>query len=268
MDWSQFFRETVDAIRRETIPLLGSAEAGAVLGRGAGGDRTRYIDAVAEGVVIAAIRGAGLSCMLVSEESGSKAFGDTPTDYVVLDGIDGTTNALRDIPFTAVSIAHATGPRLSDVDVGLVADLRRGVAYTARKGGGAYIDDRPATPSAETDLGKTLLSVELTFPRPLRGRLPRLLPLLREAGKLRHLGSTALELCYVASGALDAFVDTRSVTRAVDIAAATLILREAGGRVVALDGAPLNMTLGASERAAFVAAANPLLCAEILRYLP
>jgi myo-inositol-1(or 4)-monophosphatase len=268
MDWSQFFQAAVDEIRRKTVPLLGSAEAGVVLGQGAGGDRTRYIDAVAEEVVITAIRAAGLSCMLVSEESGSKAFGDDPSDYLVLDGIDGTTNALRNIPFTSISIAHADGPRLSDVDVGLVADLPRGVSYTACKGGGAFLDDQPVIPSAETDLRKTLISVELTFPRHQRRRITRLLPLLSEAGKLRHLGSTALELCYVASGSLDAFVDTRSLTRAVDIAAATLILREAGGLMTDLHGAPLNMKLGASERAAFVAAANPSLCTEILRHVP
>jgi myo-inositol-1(or 4)-monophosphatase len=268
MDWSQFFQETVDAIRRATVPLLGSTDAGVILGHGAGGDRTRYIDAVAEEVVIAAIRAAGLSCILVSEESGAMAFGDDPTDYVVLDGIDGTTNALRNIPFTAVSIAHAEGSRLSDVDVGFVVDLARGIAFTARKGGGAYMDDRPVRPSAEPNLRKALLSVELTFPRPQRRRIARLFPLLSEAGKLRHLGSTALELCYVAVGSLDAFVDARSLTRAVDIAAATLILREAGGLVVDLHGAPLDMKLGASERAAFVAAANPRLCGEILRHLP
>ena len=268
MDWSRFFEDTVDEIRRKTVPLLGSVEAGVVLGRGAGGDRTRHIDAVAEEVVIAAIRAAGLTCTLVSEESGSTAFGDDPTDFVVLDGIDGTTNALRNIPFTAVSIAHADGSRLSDVDVGFVVDLARGVAYTARKGGGAYIDDRPAIPSAETTLRRALLSVELSFPRRQRRRITHLLPLLSEAGKLRHLGSTALELCYVATGSLDAFVDVRSLTRAVDIAAATLILREAGGLIVDPHGAPLDMKLGASERASLVAAGNYRLCTEILRQLP
>ena len=79
--------------------------------------------------------------------------------------------------------------------------------------------------------------------------------------------STALKSCYVASGSLDVFVDTRSQTLAVDRSATMHILREAGGLMTGLYGASLNMKLSGSEPVAFVAVANLRLYTEILRTL-
>jgi myo-inositol-1(or 4)-monophosphatase len=89
------------------------------------------------------------------------------------------------------------------------------------------------------------------------------MPIMAQASKLRQLGSTALETVYVASGALDAFIDLRGLTRAVDLAAATLIVREAGAFIVGPDGDGLNMELRADECTSFVVAGNKSLLQEI-----
>jgi myo-inositol-1(or 4)-monophosphatase len=267
VEWLSLFLELTEDIRRRVQPLLGSPRAREVRGIGAGGDVTRAIDAVAEKTVIEALERRHVSCTLVSEECGTLPLNKGGGDYVVLDAIDGTTNALHGIPFVSASIAHASGPRLSDVDVGIVMDLVSGAVYTARRRGGAYVGDRPLRPSKIDSLQEAVVSLELTYRRDMRGLLRRLTPIMEKASKLRHLGSTALEAVYVASGALDAFIDLRNVTRAVDIAAASLIAREAGAAFVTPEGEEPDIELKATARTSFIVVGNPLLMQEILMLL-
>ena len=102
---------------------------------------------------------------------------------------------------------------------------------------------------------------------PLKPCLLYLLPVLTKALKIRIIGSTALELCYVASGALDAFIEFRGMTRVTDLAAAYLILKESGGIIVTSKGEDLNMPLRADARTEFISAANEALYLEILNSL-
>jgi len=82
------------------------------------------------------------------------------------------------------------------------------------------------------------------------------MPVLQKSRHLRHLGANALELCYVADGTTDAFIDLRSKLRVTDIAAAYLILLEAGGIMVTPEGTELNAPLDAAQRLSFIATAN------------
>lgn len=265
VDWIRLFGNAAAEIRRETRPLFGSEKAKQEQGRGAGGDVTRFIDALAESIVIRTLQDNHASCVLVSEEKGTQqiceAEGD---DYVVLDAIDGTTNALHRIPFSATSIAHAKGNMLRDVDVALIMELNTGDTYWAEKDGGAYEGENRIHPSEVTCLEDSIVSVELTYGRDFRGLMRRLVPIMASTSKLRQLGSTALESVLVASGALDAFIDLRGLSRAVDLAAATLVVREAGAYIVAPDGEDLDMELRADARTSFVVAGNQTLLREII----
>ena len=263
-DWPRLFKEATTEILRETQPLFGSLKAKEELGMGAGGDITRYIDALAESIVIGKLQNNSVSCTLVSEEKGTQEILGGGTDYVILDGIDGTTNALHRIPFSATSIAHSSGPSLGQVDYGLVVDLNSGTEFTAMKNRGAYENNRPVSPSAITRLEEAVVSVELSYRKDFSWLVKRLMPVMSHASKLRQLGSTALENAYVASGILDAFVDLRGLSRAVDLAAAALIVREAGAYIVAPDGKDLDMELGADVRTSFVSTGNRILIEEIL----
>ena len=123
VNWLKLFQEISKEIRKEVKPFLGSEKAREVVGRGAGGDATKYIDTLSEDVVIRMLEAQGISCILISEECGTKKICEGGCDYVVLDSIDGTTNATRNIPFVSTSIAHAKGSSLLDVDVALVKDI-------------------------------------------------------------------------------------------------------------------------------------------------
>ena len=265
VDWIRLFGDAAAEIRRKTQPLFGSEKAKQEQGRGAGGDMTRFIDALAESIVIRTLQDNHASCVLVSEEKGTQqiceAEGD---DYVVLDAIDGTTNTLHCIPFSATSIAHANGSMLRDVDVALIMELNTGDTYRAEKDGGAYKGENRIHPSDVTRLEDSIVSVELTYRRDFQGLIRRLAPIMASASKLRQLGSTALESVLVASGALDAFVDLRGLSRAVDLAAATLIVREAGACIVSPDGKDLDMELRADVRTSFIVAGNQTLLREII----
>jgi myo-inositol-1(or 4)-monophosphatase len=91
--------------------------------------------------------------------------------------------------------------------------------------------------------------------------------LFEKTKHLRHFGANALELCYVADGSTDAFIDIRGKLRVTDIAAAQLILREAGGIIKSPEDKNLDAPLDAAQRISFVAAANKALYDTIQKLL-
>jgi len=263
VDWSRLFNEIASEIYRNVKPILNTHQAEEIVGRGAGGDLTRYIDALAEEITIKALQRNSASCTLVSEECGTRQIGQNPKEYVVLDSVDGTSNAIRGIPFFCTSIALSTGPNLTETKLGLVKDLVNNETFHAEKGHGAYKDKKPLKPSKITEIDDAIISTELSLPNN-KQHLTKLTPLILKSKKLRHLGATALEICYVASGSIDAFVDLRNIARSTDLAAAYIILKEAGGIMTTPDAEEINLRLDTAERTPFIAAANQTICNNIL----
>ena len=176
-------------------------------------------DLVADQVVLDALAAAGLG--VLSEESGLSLRGDADL-LVVVDPLDGSTNASHGVPWYATSLA------LLDAD-GLVASLVRnqasGVTYTATRGGGAWCDGVRMAASACVTASDAFVGLSGLPPRHLGWR------------QFRALGASALDLCLVAAGVLDGFIDCSVDAHGVwDYAGAMLICAEAGACVVdALD---------------------------------
>ena len=268
VDWLRLFECAAEEIRERVKPLFGSEEGGKSFGRGAGGDVSKKIDLLAEEIVIKTLEGRGVSCILVSEECGVKKLGvEESSGYVVMDGIDGTTNAVHGLPFAATSLAFSKGPCLKDVQLGLIMDFSSNTIFHAEKGKGAYRNEKRLKPASITGLRDALISFELGDQRDREQQIHRLLPILANSNKIRILGSTALELCYIASGALDAFIDVRGGARATDLAAAQLILVESGGVSVTPSGRLLDLALNATAMTSIIAASNPILCKNIVERL-
>jgi myo-inositol-1(or 4)-monophosphatase len=235
--------------------LYGSPDAASEFGKGAGGDTMKKIDLVAEKTVIDFFEEKKLSCTLISEETGTKKIGTHPGEtYITIDPVDGTTNAVRGVPFFATSLAMSRAPYLKDVETALVSDLFHDVTYTAQKKRGAFRNGEKINPAQTGALQEAVIGIDLAFrlkkgvATPERG--------VAAARHLRHLGANALEICYVADGTIDAFIDLRGRTRTTDIAAAYLIITEAGGIMVTPKGEELNARLNATQRVSFIAAAN------------
>ncbi|MER3408483.1 MAG: fructose 1,6-bisphosphatase, partial [Nitrososphaera sp.] len=187
--------------------------------------------------------------------------------FVVMDGIDGTTNASRRIPFYCCSLAYAPEFRLSAVTHAAVIDLATGDLYHATKGKGAFCNGRRIKVGQPAATGKDLvvgMSTSDTSPEVVR----RLSPLMFKKIHIRQLGAIALEMCLLARGQLDACIDIRGKIRPTDIAAACLIVREAGGSVYS--GASggqeqqLDAALGVETRISLVAAAHRQAFEELL----
>jgi myo-inositol-1(or 4)-monophosphatase len=254
-------------MKKEILALFGLVEAKAGFGIGAGGDVIKKIDLAAENALIQTLQDYGVSCTLVSEEAGTRKIGSDPSSYyLTADPLDGTTNALRGAPFMAISLAVSKTPYLKDVETALVCDPIHDITYTAERGKGASRNRIKIQPSLTTSLEEAVIGVDFNTLK-IHELMPRLIPLLEKTKHLRHFGADALELCYVADGKTDAFIDIRGKLRVTDIAAAYLILREAGGIMVTPEGNELDATLDATQRVAFIAAANKTIYAEIQKLL-
>ncbi len=219
-----------------------------VVGRGADGAPSTRIDRAAEAAVLRRLDEKGIRLDVLSEEAG---FVDRHGDgLLVLDPVDGTHNALRGVPAYSVSLAvgHA---RLADVEAGLVLDLVSGAAYFAEKGRGAELNGRPIH-ARRFDPKDVLFSVYLGTNAEADAAA-----VAAKARRVRNLGAASLDLCLVARGAADAYYmhsrEERLKLRACDIAAGTLIVREAGGEVLDLQGNDLDIPLTADAHTDLVA---------------
>ena len=266
-NWLSILEVCSQKMKEEIIALFGSEEAKNGFGIGAGGDVTKKIDLAAENALIQTLQDHRVSCTLISEEAGTKEIGPNPSSfYLTTDPLDGTTNAVRGAPFMAISLAVSKRPYLKDVETALVSDPVHDITYTAERGKGAFRNREGIQPSLAKSLEEAVMGVDFNTLK-IREIMPRLIPILEKIKHLRHFGANALELCYVADGTTDAFIDIRGKLRVTDIAAAYLILREAGGIIVTPEGNELDVPLDATQRVAFIAAANKTFYAEVKELL-
>jgi myo-inositol-1(or 4)-monophosphatase len=266
--WLNILIKCKDNVQKQVTPLLKTLKQPQPdLGIGAGGDPIKQIDLAAENAIINTLREYGISFTLISEESGIREYGRKPREnYITADPIDGTTNLTRGIPFYATSIAISTKATLNTVHASLVADLFHDIAYTAQKDKGAYRNNQKIAPSKTTSLEEAVIGVDLNTYK-VSQIAPRLTSLIQRTSHIRHLGANALELCYVADGTTDAFIDIRGKLRATDTAAAWLIIKEAGAKITTPDGKPLNVKLDPKQKVTFIAAANQKIHKTILNLL-
>ena len=224
------------------------------VGLGADGTITKYVDKIAEEAAFKVIEKSDVKVNVLSEEIG---FVDNDAEYTfVLDPLDGTRNAARGIPFYSVSLAVGKN-RISDVEYGIVKNIPTGDVFLAEKGYGAFLNNRriavPEIPDKEIlsslALGKNYDKTTIKLAR---------------TNKVRSLGSASLEMCMVAIGALDFYVIGKEYLRCVDIAASTLILREAGGVVTDIHGEELDMPFDLNEHTSVVAACSMEIIKKII----
>ncbi len=166
-----------------------------------------------------------------AEESGVSG----ESDHVwIIDPLDGTTNYLHGFPVFCVSIGLQIKGRMEHA---CVYDPLRQEIFTASRGAGAQLDGRKIRVSGRTKLEEALLGTGFPF-RQSEENVEPYLEMLRKGivntMGVRRPGAAALDLCYVAAGRLDAFWETG--LSPWDLAAGSLIIREAGGIVSGLDG--------------------------------
>jgi myo-inositol-1(or 4)-monophosphatase len=178
---------------------------------------------------------------------------------VVVDPIDGSLNAKRGLPHFCLSIAVADGDTMADVELAYLYDFGSGEEWTARRGGGAELNGRPLGPDLPKDEIETL-AFEATLTSLVAEHAAGVVGL---AHRLRIMGSLALALCNLAAGRLDGVCSLKPA-RAVDIAAAQLLVRERGLAIELVEAPPfLAAPLDVEARSRVVAAGTPELCRKL-----
>jgi myo-inositol-1(or 4)-monophosphatase len=230
-------RSAADAVAEVLAANLDWGLAGTVPGQ-------HRFDLAADEAALAVLSGAGLA--VLSEESGLTGSGPIT---VVLDPVDGSTNASRGLPWysTSACVVDGDGPW-----VALVRNQATGVAYEAVRGEGAWVDGSPLRPSTATRLADSVIGLS-GYPSHHYGW-----------SQFRAHGGAALELAAVAGGRLDGFVDCLPDAHGVwDYLAGALICAEAGASVADAKGRDLAVLDHAARRTP-VAAATPELLAALL----
>jgi myo-inositol-1(or 4)-monophosphatase len=246
--WLDFCRRVAADVEAALADLPTRDDREPVVGRGSGGDDTTVIDDRAEQAAVAqleALHAQGIDFRLVSEELGERTFGSGESPWVVIvDPIDGSLNAKRRLPFYCLSIAFADGPTIADVRFGYVRDLGSGEEWVAETGAGATVNGRPLggiRPKARFGI-VDFEATNAALVAQAAGRMDG------NVGRIRVMGALALALCQLADGRVDA-VATLKPSRSVDLAAAWLIVREAGADVLLLDDPALPLDLRSRTRA-------------------
>ena len=189
------------------------------------------VDIKAEQAIINTIHKAYPDHGIIAEESG--LFNEDSESVWIIDPLDGTTNYLHGFPFFSVSIAHRVKNRIEHA---VVYDPLRHECFSASRGRGAQLNDRRIRVSKKTQLDGALLGTGFPFRNPELAQryMPTFQALIGKCAGVRRTGSAALDLAYIAKGRLDGFWELG--LRPWDIAAGSLILREAGGLISSLQG--------------------------------
>jgi myo-inositol-1(or 4)-monophosphatase len=208
-------------------------------------DGQYHSDLVADEVAVAVLVGAGLGVM--SEETGMHHPDRAVT--VALDPVDGSTNASRKLPWYATSLCAVDADGLL---AAVVVNQATGDRYEAVRGAGATWNGRPLAASGCLGMGDAVVCLNGWPSVHLGWR------------QMRALGATALDICAVGSGQLDAYIDCSARSNAPwDYLGGVLVCREAGGLVADAEGRDL-VTVEHTVRRTPVAAATPALLEELL----
>jgi myo-inositol-1(or 4)-monophosphatase len=196
-------------------------------------DFVSNVDREAESIIIDALHKTYPDHGIIGEENGeaftgSSAGGETEYTWIV-DPLDGTTNYIQGIPHFCVSIALRKGRQLEH---GVVFDPLRNEAFTASRGYGAQLNGKRVRVSQRTRLEESVLATGIP-PGAIRAHLDAYMDMLQDftatCRGIRRAGSAALDLAYVAAGRVDGFWEF--ALSPWDIAAGTVLVREAGGFV-------------------------------------
>ena len=230
-------RMAVDAARaagqllREALPLTRQVSY-----KGAPTNLVTEMDARAEALVVGALTDAFPDDGILAEE-GSARTGRSGRRWII-DPLDGTTNYAHGLPIFSVGIGleHARS-----IVLGVVYDPTRDELFVAERGAGAWLNDARLSVSTTAQLEASLLVTG--FPYDIRtnpdNNLAEYATFSRRARAVRRLGSALLDIAYVAAGRFEGFWEL--ALSPWDVAAAGILVEEAGGRVTDLRGGAIDI---------------------------
>ena len=250
---STFLESAVDAARAGSEKLMeGLLRPQEVQQKSARSNIVTWADEASQAAIVELLLGRYPDHAILGEE-GSVGDPDGPYTWIV-DPLDGTSNYARGMSPWGVSIAvrETNGPLLA----GVILDPLRDEMFVVERGGGAGCE-----PSDTVDIGTALIATGLQNddPRAIHEHALRIEQMHLHCRGTRAIGCPSFALAYVACGKLDGFVE-KDATYAWDVAAAVLLLQEAGGVATGFDGQPVNLGPGITD----IVAANARIHADLL----
>ena len=196
-----------------------------------------YVDQTAEKMIVKRLQELIPEATFITEEDTvEQAEGDL---VWIIDPLDGTNNFLQKIPHFAVSIAL----RYKDeMVIGVVYDVMREECFSAVKGEGAYVNDRPIGVSQKESIDDCVLATGFPYAKNMNFKplINTLEHWMLHARGIRRFGAAALDLCFVAAGRIDCYYEFK--LNIWDVAAGMLIVKEAGGEVSDYQGGQTHKT--------------------------
>jgi len=193
------------------------------------------IDKKSESLIVSMIKKAFPDHSILAEESSPE--GESPLKWII-DPLDGTTNFVHSFPVCVPSIALEKN---GEVVLGGVYDPFRDELFFAEKGKGAYLNKKPISVSTVSSLKDSMLGTG--FPYDRRKNADYYLEIYKrfmiKAHGIRRVGAAALDLCYLACGRYDGFWELK--LSPWDVAAGSLIIEEAGGKITDFSGNPYDI---------------------------
>ncbi|XP_063780069.1 inositol monophosphatase 1 [Pseudophryne corroboree] len=205
-------------------------------------DLVTVTDQKVEEIIISSVREKYPSHSFIGEESVAAGQACTLTDNPtwIIDPIDGTTNFVHRFPFVAISIGFAVNKQ---VEFGVVYSCVEDKMYTGRRGKGAYCNGQKLQVSGQKDITKSMIITELGSNRnpdviaTVLSNMERLLCIPIHG--IRAVGTAAVNMCLVATGGADAYYEMG--IHCWDMAAASVIITEAGGVILDAKGGPFDL---------------------------
>ena len=222
--------------------------------KGDRGDIVTEADIASERLILERIKAKFPNDGIISEEAGKYEGGSER--FWLVDPLDGTRNFALGIPFFCVSIALIEGTKAI---ASVVYDPVHEETFLAERGGGAALNGTMLKVANNDEIDDAVISVSWLRRRVRRSQfIGYMNRVAKHTSYLRRLGAAALVCCYVAAGRIDAYM--QGAINCWDVAAASLIVEEAGGLVTDFEGQPIDLSNPHTD----ILAANPALHTRIL----
>ncbi|MHA1924827.1 MAG: inositol monophosphatase family protein [Candidatus Thorarchaeota archaeon] len=221
------------------------------------GDRTLLLDKKAEDAIIEIVLQLDTPMMILSEERGLFQSEDAPEFLAVIDPIDGSANIKRGIPLCSIGVSvvrYSDMMTTDDAEISIIESIFSDEIFIAEKGQGVRRNGKTVRVADSIPLEKAIISYD-TKKSGDKSFLKSSMRVIEGVHDMRRTASNLLDLCWVASGGLNALVDLRGMLPIVHVSGTHMVF-EAGGYVMEENGGRLNLPIAPDEMMSFVAASD------------
>ncbi|MGY5876045.1 MAG: inositol monophosphatase family protein [Candidatus Thorarchaeota archaeon] len=231
------------------------------------GDKTLVLDMRAEKTIMEELSSSGLRLAFMTEEQGIIADEEKPEYLAVIDPIDGSANLERGIPLVSVGISllpYTENLTTDDVEISIIDSFFTEETYVAISGEGVTLNGKRVT-SSKLENPKTAI-ISYDTKKSWKGVFgQQSLRTIEEVHDVRRTGSNLLDLCWTASGGLDAMIDLRGILPLVHVSGTHMVF-EAGGFVANRTGERFALPMDLSHRMSFIAAGTESMARKLAAY--